>query len=125
MAQLALNRFKTETIVLTTSDQTIYTAPTGYTGIVLYAHVTNVASSAVTFTMSHVRSATTTEIIKDASVPVSDAYVPLDARELGSGNIKKLGGAAETVGFSEVSTCLLYTSPSPRDYAASRMPSSA
>jgi hypothetical protein len=80
MAQLALNRFKTETIVLTTSDQTIYTAPTGYTGIVLYAHVTNVASSAVTFTMSHVRSATTTEIIKDASVPVSDAYVPLDGK---------------------------------------------
>ena len=34
------------------------------------------------------------------------AYVPLDARELGSGNIKKLGGAAETVGFSEVSTDL-------------------
>ena len=25
----------------------------------------------------------------------------------------------------EILTCLLYTSPSPRDYAASRMPSSA
>ena len=80
MAQLALNRFKTETIVLTTGDQTIYTAPTGYTGIVLYAHVTNVTDAATTFTMSHVRSATTTEIIKDASVPVSDAYVPLDGK---------------------------------------------
>ena len=30
--------------------------------------------------MSHVRSTTTTEIIKDASVPVSDAYVPLDGK---------------------------------------------
>ena len=29
------------------------------------------------------------------------------------------------VEFIAVNTCLLYTSPSPRDYAASRMPSSA
>ena len=28
-------------------------------------------------------------------------------------------------GFDQASSCLLYTSPSPRDYAASRMPSSA
>ena len=27
--------------------------------------------------------------------------------------------------LSELNICLLYTSPSPRDYAASRMPSSA
>ena len=27
--------------------------------------------------------------------------------------------------FEDYNTCLLYTSPSPRDYAASRMPSSA
>jgi len=80
MAQLALNRFKTETIELTTNNQTIYTAPTGYTGIVLYAHITNVASSSTTVTMSHVRSATTTEIIKDATVPVNDAYIPLDGK---------------------------------------------
>jgi hypothetical protein len=80
MAQLALNRFKTETIVLTTSDQTIYTAPTGYTGIVLYAHVTNYASDATTVTISHVRNSTTTEIIKEAQVPVNDAYIPLDGK---------------------------------------------
>jgi len=42
-----------------------------------------------------------------------DAYVPLEARELGSGNIKKLGGAAETVGFSEVSTDLFKISGTP------------
>ena len=33
MAQLALNRFKTFTATLTTSSQTIYTAPTGYNSI--------------------------------------------------------------------------------------------
>ena len=80
MAQLALNRFQTETLVVTTADQTVYTAPTGYTAIVLYAHVTNISSSDASFTMSHVRSSTTTEIVKDATVPPSDAFIPLDGK---------------------------------------------
>ena len=80
MAQLALNRYKTETIVLTTSDQTIYTTPTGYTGIILYAHITNYGNAATTVTCKHVRGATTTEIIKGATVPVNDAYVPLEGK---------------------------------------------
>tara|TARA_R110001606_G_scaffold398580_1_gene577975 strand:- start:222 stop:554 length:333 start_codon:yes stop_codon:yes gene_type:complete len=80
MAQLALNRFKTETVQLTTIDQTLYTAPNGYTGIILYAHVTNYASASTTVTMSHVRSSTTTEIIKGATVPVNDAFIPLDGK---------------------------------------------
>ena len=77
---LALNRFKTYTATLTTSSATIYTAPTGYTGIILYAHVTNYASAATTITMSHVRSGTTNEIINEANVPVNDAYIPLDGK---------------------------------------------
>ena len=79
MAQLALNRFQTETAILTTDDQ-IYTAPAGYTGIILYAHVTNYGSSATTVTCKHVRSGTETEIINDANVPVNDAYIPLDGK---------------------------------------------
>ena len=77
---LALNRFKTYTKELTTGSATIYTAPTGYTGIILYAHITNYASSATTLTMSHVRSSTTTQIISGAEVPVNDAYIPLDGK---------------------------------------------
>ena len=38
-----------------------------------------------------------------------------------SGEILKI----EKLPDSKAETCLLYTSPSPRDYAASRMPSSA
>ena len=30
--------------------------------------------------MSHVRSSTTNEIIKEASVPIADAYIPLDGK---------------------------------------------
>ena len=77
---LALNRFKTVTIELTTSSQVVYTAPTGYTGIILYAHITNYAAAATTLTMSHKRSSTTTEIIKGADVPVADAYLPLGGK---------------------------------------------
>ena len=77
---LALNRFKTFTKELTTVSQTIYTAPTGYTGIILYAHITNYAAAATTLTMSHVRTSTTTQIICGANVPVNDAYIPLDGK---------------------------------------------
>ena len=77
---LALNRFKTYTKQLTTSSATIYTAPTGYTGIILFAHITNYASSSATVTMSHVRSSTTTQIINEATVPINDAYIPLDGK---------------------------------------------
>ena len=80
MAQLALNKFQTETLVLTTSNQTMYTAPTGYTSIVLYAHISNYGASDTTVTMSHVRSSTTTQIINEADVPVNDAYIPLDGK---------------------------------------------
>ena len=96
---LALNRFKVYTKELTTSGQTIYTAPTGYTAIVLYAHVTNYGSSATTLTCSHVRTSTTTEIIKEASVPVNDAYIPLDGKLVleTSDYITALAGANSTL----------------------------
>ena len=80
MAQLALNNFKTVTLDLTTSEQTAYTAPTGYTSIILYAHITNVGASSATFTMTHNRSATATEIANAVTVPVNDAYVPMDGK---------------------------------------------
>jgi hypothetical protein len=80
MAQLALNKFQTETLVLTTDDQTMYTAPTGYTSIVLYAHISNYGAADATVTMSHVRSSTETEIIKGANVPVNDAFVPMEGK---------------------------------------------
>jgi hypothetical protein len=80
MAQLALNRFQTETFPLTTNKATAYTAPTGYTGIVLYAHVTNVGAAATTFSMFHNRSGTETEIVVGATVPANDAYIPLEGK---------------------------------------------
>jgi hypothetical protein len=80
MAQLALNNFKTVTLEVTNSEQTAYTAPTGYTSIVLYAHITNIGSTTETVTVSHKRSTTSTEIAKAVAVPPNDAFVPMDGK---------------------------------------------
>jgi hypothetical protein len=69
----SLNVFKTVATELTTSSATIYTAPVGYTAIVLMAQVSNVTSTTKTVTVSHFDGSTETELIKDFSVPGNDA----------------------------------------------------
>jgi len=74
---LALNVFKTVTKVATTSPVGIYTAPVGYSGVVLLAQVTNVDASPHTVSFSHQRStagiAVTTEILKNFAIPANDS----------------------------------------------------
>jgi ABC-type cobalamin transport system ATPase subunit len=50
----ALNIFKTVTSEVTSSNTTIYTAPNGYTGIILMAQVTNITTTEGTVTVSTV-----------------------------------------------------------------------
>ena len=80
MAQLALNKFQTVTFEITTAEQIVYTAPTGYTAIVLYAHIANYGTQDSTVTMKHIRSSTETEIIKGANVPLAEAFVPMSGK---------------------------------------------
>lgn len=68
-----LNTFKTVASVLTTSSTTLYTAPTGYTAIILMAQISNVTSTTKNVTFSHFAGSTTTELLKDFSVPGNDA----------------------------------------------------
>lgn len=77
-----LNIFRTKVVELTTAEQTIYTAPTGYSGIILGAQVTNIAnefdnvsnavrsSNTVTITTS---AAHTLQIGNTVVVNISDA----------------------------------------------------
>ncbi len=60
---LALNVFKTVTQVIPTGTVGIYTAPAGYSGVVLLAQAANVGSETHTISFSHKRSSTTTEIV--------------------------------------------------------------
>jgi hypothetical protein len=63
---LALNVFKTVTKVASTSPQVIYTAPVGYTGVVLLAQVTNIGNVSYDVSLLHQRTvvgiAVTTEM---------------------------------------------------------------
>jgi hypothetical protein len=69
----ALNVCKTVTASITTSPTTLYTAPTGYTTVILMAQVSNVTETRAKVTFSHFASSTTTELLKDFSVPANDA----------------------------------------------------
>jgi hypothetical protein len=73
---LALNVFKTITSIASTNTVGIYTAPVGYTGVVLLAQATNVGSSSYDITFSHRRNvagiAVTTEIVKQFPISGND-----------------------------------------------------
>jgi hypothetical protein len=69
---LALNVFKTVTAVVNTSVTVIYTAPVGYTGVVLLAQVANVGSNPEDITFIHRRSAVDTELLKNFPISASD-----------------------------------------------------
>lgn len=71
MAQL--NVFKTVTAVLTTTPESLYTAPLGYASIILMAQISNITSSTQTVTFSHFSGSTTTELLSGFSIPPNDA----------------------------------------------------
>jgi len=70
-----LNVFKTVTHSVQDSSQTVYTAPTYYTGIVLSTQVSNASDSThtLTFTYQDSASGAATEILSQFSVPGRDA----------------------------------------------------
>ena len=94
---LPLNVFKTVTYVAPTSPVGIYTAPVGYSSVVLLAQVANVDAVTHSITFSHKRSSTTTEIVKDFSVQGNDTASLLDGRLiLESGDAVFLSGSNDS-----------------------------
>ena len=73
---LAQNVFRTITNVVPSSPVGIYTAPVGYSGVVLLASATNIGGSTQTVSFSHERSvagvAVTTEVLKTFPIESSD-----------------------------------------------------
>jgi len=106
---LALNVFKTITQVAPTSPVGIYTASTGYSGVVLLAQAANVGSDTQTVSLSHKRGSVTTEIVKTLPIEASDTANLLpgklvceagDIIQLSASNatdIKFLGSILETL----------------------------
>ena len=69
---LALNVFQTIPYVAPTVAVGIYTAPVGYTGVVLLAQAANAGTVTHTVSLSFKRDAVTTEIVKDLPIEASD-----------------------------------------------------
>ena len=98
---LALNVFKTITKIAPTSSVGIYTAPIGYTGVVLLAQTANVGNNTQTVSFSHQRTiagiAVTTEILKDFPVSASDTANLLSGKlVLESGDALVLSASSST-----------------------------
>lgn len=98
---LALNVFKTVTKVATTNAVGIYTAPVGYTGVVLLAQATNIGNNTQTVSFSHQRStagvAVTTEILKSFPISSSDTANLLAGKlVLESGDVLVLSATSGT-----------------------------
>lgn len=74
---LPLNVYQTITHVVGLNTVGIYTAPTGYSGVVLLAQAANVGDNTQTVSFSHKRTsagiAVTTEIVKDLPIPANDS----------------------------------------------------
>jgi hypothetical protein len=110
---LPLNVFKTITKIVTTSPVGIYTAPVGYTGVILLAQCANIDSNTHTISFSHRRTTTgiavTTEILKDFPIQGNDSVSLVQGKltlESGdalvlsssnSSNIKFIGSVLETL----------------------------
>jgi hypothetical protein len=110
---LQLNVFKTITKVATTNAVGIYTAPVGYTGVVLLAQATNIGNDTQTVSFSHQRTsagiAVTTEILKNFPISGSDSTnllagkLVLESSDVlvfsssGSTNIKFIASILETL----------------------------
>jgi hypothetical protein len=98
---LALNVFKTITKISPTNPVGIYTAPIGYTGVVLLAQCANVGNNTQTISFSHQRTlsgiAVTTEILKDFPVSASDTANLLAGKlVLESGDVLVLSSSSST-----------------------------
>ena len=74
---LPLNIFKTITKLVSTNPVGIYTAPVGYSGVILLAQCTNVGANSQDITFSHQRTnnvgtISTTRILKNFPIPAND-----------------------------------------------------
>jgi hypothetical protein len=91
MAVAPLNKFLTIAVPVAPGEQTVYTAPTGVSAIVLYAQVSNVGIGETypTVTFTHRRKSTSqrtagntrnNRIIKGVEIPPNDSLVIIDGR---------------------------------------------
>ena len=97
---LPLNVFKTITHIAPSHTVGIYTAPVGYSGVILGCQATNVDSTAHTVSLDHVRTragiAVTTEIVKSMAIQGHDSMSLTQGKiVLETGDILKLTASSD------------------------------
>jgi len=94
---LALNVFQTVTAVVSTSPTIIYTAPVGYTGVILLAQVANIGTNSEDITFVHRRSSTDTRLLKQFPISANDTANLLAGKlVLESGDKLVISGSNDT-----------------------------
>jgi len=95
---LKLNVYKTITPSVATSATVVYTTPSGYTGIVLLANISNPTTGTLKVTLEHRRSAADTSIVTDFPISSKDSANLVDGKLfLQSGDQLVLTGEATTL----------------------------
>jgi len=70
---MAINIFKNVTVDLTTSGDTVYTTPPGYSGIVLMAQVSNLTGGTVSTSLFVQKDSSEYSLVTDFEIPSNDA----------------------------------------------------
>ena len=70
---MAINIFKNVTANLTTSGDTVYTTPAGYSGIVLMAQVSNLTGNTIATSMFVQKNTSEYSLVTDFEIPSGDA----------------------------------------------------
>ena len=83
------------------------------------------AAGIVTTSSSGAIGITSTIITGISTVGVAVSDMVVNSNFIAGTKVTEIGASAVTVDRTSTNTCLLYTSPSPRDAHESRMPSSA
>lgn len=70
---MAINIFRNVTVPLTTDTEIIYTAPAGFSAIVLMAQVSNITGAPFTVSAAVFAASTETSLVTDFEIPGNDA----------------------------------------------------
>lgn len=70
---MAINFFRSVALDLTTSTETLYTTPAGFTGIILMVQVTNISNSTASTRFGVLRESQETNLAFDFEIPPQDS----------------------------------------------------
>jgi GH24 family phage-related lysozyme (muramidase) len=104
MADLPLNQFRTKAYELTTTEQTLYTTPTGLTTIVLGAQASNIGTLPVSITFTMTKNGVDYVMLNEFVIP------PNDSAEVTTGKLVIEEGASVKAVVSANSSCNLIMS---------------